>query len=118
MACRRGGAAPLLLLASYYFYMSWRAEYALLLLATTLLDYYSGYRMSQLATKRERRPWLYLSLVSNLGTLFIFKYFNFFRDAAVQLAGALHLPVCRAGLGTAAAGGRVVLHVSVGGLHH
>ncbi|HEX8327591.1 MAG TPA: MBOAT family O-acyltransferase [Hymenobacter sp.] len=83
---------PLLLLASYYFYMSWRAEYALLLLATTLLDYYSGYRMSQLPTKRERKPYLYLSLASNLGTLFVFKYFNFFRDAVGQLAEALHLP--------------------------
>lgn len=82
----------LLLVASYYFYMSWRAEYALLLLATTVLDYYSGYRMSQLPTKQARRPYLYLSLASNLGTLFVFKYFNFFRDAAEQLAGALHLP--------------------------
>ena len=76
---------PLLLVVSYYFYMSWRAVYALLLLATTVLDYYSGYRMSQLPTKQARRPWLYLSLASNLGTLFVFKYFNFFRDAAVQL---------------------------------
>ncbi|MBF9237423.1 MBOAT family protein [Hymenobacter sp. BT683] len=91
------GLAPrwrgaLLLLASYYFYMSWRAAYALLLLATTLVDYYSGYRMSQLPTKQARRPYLYLSLISNLGTLFVFKYFNFFRDTAVQLAEALHLP--------------------------
>ncbi|WP_046242778.1 MBOAT family O-acyltransferase [Hymenobacter terrenus] len=83
---------PLLLLASYYFYMSWRAVYALLLLGTTLVDYYSGYRMSQFTTKRDRRPYLYLSLVSNLGTLFVFKYFNFFRDAAGQVAGSLHLP--------------------------
>ena len=82
----------LLLLASYYFYMSWRAAYALLLLATTLLDYGCAYRMSQLPTKQARRPYLYLSLASNLGTLFIFKYFNFFRDAAEQLAGAWHLP--------------------------
>ncbi|MFD1468562.1 MBOAT family O-acyltransferase [Hymenobacter caeli] len=83
---------PLLLGASYYFYMSWRPAYALLLGATTLLDYFSGYRMGRLATKRQRRPYLYLSLASNLGTLFVFKYFNFFRDAAGQLAGALHLP--------------------------
>ncbi|WP_035567140.1 MBOAT family O-acyltransferase [Hymenobacter sp. IS2118] len=91
------GLAPrwrgaLLLLASYYFYMSWRAAYALLLLATTLVDYYSGYRMSQLPSKQARRPYLYLSLVSNLGTLFVFKYFNFFRDTAVQVAGTLDLP--------------------------
>ncbi|WP_201981841.1 MBOAT family O-acyltransferase [Hymenobacter rubidus] len=83
---------PLLLLASYYFYMSWRAAYAILLLATTLLDYYSGYRMSQLPGKQARRPWLYLSLASNLGTLFVFKYFNFFRDSALQLAENLNLP--------------------------
>jgi D-alanyl-lipoteichoic acid acyltransferase DltB (MBOAT superfamily) len=83
---------PLLLVASYYFYMSWRPEYALLLLATTLLDYYSGYRMSQLPTRAHRRPYLWLSLASNLGTLFVFKYFNFFRDSALQVAQVLHLP--------------------------
>ncbi|RZK10173.1 MAG: MBOAT family protein, partial [Hymenobacter sp.] len=84
--------APLLLLSSYYFYFSWRPVYTLLLLATTLLDYYSGVRMSWLGTKQQRRPWLYLSLASNLGTLFIFKYFNFFRETAGALAASLHLP--------------------------
>ena len=83
---------PLLLAASYYFYISWKPVYGLLLAATTLLDYISGVRMGRLATKRQRRPWLYLSLASNLGTLFIFKYFNFFWGAAGELATALHLP--------------------------
>jgi alginate O-acetyltransferase complex protein AlgI len=90
--------APLLLLSSYYFYFSWRPSYTLLLAATTLLDYYSGVRMSRLGTKQQRRPWLYLSLASNLGTLFIFKYFNFFRDTAGALATALHLPYAVPGL--------------------
>jgi len=84
---------PLLLAASYYFYLSWRPIYGLLLAATTLLDYFSGVRMSRLATPAQRRPWLYLSLASNLGTLFVFKYFNFFTEAAVALAGLLHLPL-------------------------
>ena len=84
--------APLLLATSYYFYLSWRPAYGLLLAGTTLLDYFSGVRMSRLASPAERRPWLYLSLVSNLGTLFVFKYFNFFRDAAGALATSLHLP--------------------------
>jgi len=83
---------PLLLAASYYFYLSWRPIYGLLLAATTLLDYFSGVRMSRLATKAERRPWLYLSLASNLGTLFVFKYFNFFVGATDALASALHVP--------------------------
>ncbi|MGI4875165.1 MAG: MBOAT family O-acyltransferase [Janthinobacterium lividum] len=88
----RRGRGPLLLAASYYFYLSWKPAYGLLLAATTLLDYYSGVRMSRLATKAQRRPWLLLSLASNLGTLFVFKYFNFFREAAAELAAALHLP--------------------------
>jgi alginate O-acetyltransferase complex protein AlgI len=85
--------APLLLAGSYYFYLSWKPVYGLLLAATTLLDYFSGVRMSRLATPAQRRPWLYLSLASNLGTLFIFKYFNFFTDTAVALGAALHLPL-------------------------
>lgn len=84
--------APLLLGSSYYFYLSWQPLYGLLLAGTTLLDYYSGVRMSRLASPAQRRPWLYLSLASNLGTLFIFKYFNFFTTAATELAAALHVP--------------------------
>ena len=85
--------APLLLVSSYYFYLSWKPVYGLLLAATTLLDYFSGVRMSRLASPTQRRPWLYLSLASNLSTLFIFKYFSFFRDTAVALAAALHVPL-------------------------
>ena len=84
--------APLLLASSYYFYLSWKPAYGLLLAGTTLLDYYSGRRIGRLATPAQRRPWLYLSLASNLGTLFIFKYFNFFTEMAGDLAAALHLP--------------------------
>ena len=84
--------APLLLVSSYYFYLSWRPVYGLLLAGTTLLDYYSGVRMGRLAAPAQRRPWLYLSLASNLGTLFIFKYFNFFVGTAGELATALHQP--------------------------
>lgn len=84
--------APLLLVSSYYFYLSWQPVYGLLLAGTTLLDYASGVRMSRLATRAQRRPWLALSLTSNLGTLFVFKYFNFFTTAATELAAALHVP--------------------------
>jgi len=81
-----------LLVASYYFYLSWQPVYGLLLAGTTLLDYFSGVRMSRLSSPAQRRPWLYLSLASNLGTLFVFKYFNFFAASAEALAAALHVP--------------------------
>ncbi len=72
----------LLLAASYYFYMCWRAEYLLLIVASTLIDYVSGLRMGRHTERRGRRPWLILSLTANLGLLFAFKYWNFFADSA------------------------------------
>lgn len=67
----------LLLAASYYFYMSWKVEYIFLIVASTLVDYFSGIRMGKLPDRRSRLPWLILSLCTNLGLLFSFKYFNF-----------------------------------------
>lgn len=66
-----------LLAASYFFYMSWRVEYILLIVASTLVDYFSGIRMERLPDRKARLPWLILSLSINLGLLFFFKYFNF-----------------------------------------
>ena len=67
----------LLLAASYFFYMSWRVEYILLIVASTLVDYFSGIRMEKLPDRKSRLPWLLLSLGVNLGLLFFFKYANF-----------------------------------------
>jgi len=69
-----------LLAASYYFYMSWKVEYIFLIIFSTLVDYIAGRRMGRLPDMKSRRPWLILSLVTNLGLLFAFKYFNFAAD--------------------------------------
>ena len=86
----------LLLAASYLFYMSWRPAYIILILISTGIDYFAGLRMGRLAVKRERRKYLLLSLVVNLGLLAVFKYFNFFNDSvqtALVYAGiAWHTP--------------------------
>ncbi len=79
--------------ASYYFYMCWRATYALLLVAGTLIDYTAGILMGRTQDRRKRRKYLILSLASNMGMLFTFKYFNFFMDTFETLAHALHLDV-------------------------
>ena len=67
----------LLLAASYYFYMCWKPQYILLIIASTLVDYWAGLKMGALKTKAKRKPYLYASLILNLGLLFAFKYFNF-----------------------------------------
>jgi D-alanyl-lipoteichoic acid acyltransferase DltB (MBOAT superfamily) len=67
----------LLLAASYFFYMSWKVEYVFLIVTSTLIDYISGILMEKIPTMKSRLPFLILSLCTNLGLLFFYKYFNF-----------------------------------------
>ena len=79
-----------MLLASYYFYMSWKVEYVILIVISTLVDYFCGKKMAALPDKAARKKYLYLSLVSNLGLLFLFKYFNFFSRSFSKIFGVLN----------------------------
>ncbi len=83
----------LLLVASYYFYMSWKPEYVVLIMISTAVDYVAGRRMGLLKERSQRRKYLVLSLVSNLGLLFAFKYFNFFSASVQVFFDAISLPV-------------------------
>jgi alginate O-acetyltransferase complex protein AlgI len=76
-----------LLVASYTFYMSWRPEFALLIAASTVIDWAVALGMGRLATKRQRAPLLVLSLVGNLGMLALFKYSDFFITSLNRVAG-------------------------------
>ena len=67
----------MLLIASYYFYASWKVEYLGLIIASTLIDYFSGIKMAKIEKQQKRLPFLILSLISNFGLLFFFKYYNF-----------------------------------------
>lgn len=71
----------LLLLGSYYFYMAWEPFYLLLIISSTLVDYVAGIMMGKADSKPKRRMWLAFSLITNLGLLFSFKYYNFFRES-------------------------------------
>lgn len=66
----------LLLVASYVFYGAWNPPFALLLFATTTLDYWLGARIAQ-AGPGSRQTWLVLSVTVNLSMLGFFKYGNF-----------------------------------------
>ncbi|GAX62770.1 poly(beta-D-mannuronate) O-acetylase [Candidatus Scalindua japonica] len=74
----------LLLLASYYFYTRWKVNYAILLVASTIVDYIAGLLMVRFPEGGiERKGLLATSLVTNLGLLFTFKYYNFL-NASLQ----------------------------------
>ncbi len=69
----------LLLLVSCYFYMVFVPVYVLILFAVILVDYFAAFLIDRSAGKK-RKLLLCLSLASNLGILFYFKYYNFFLE--------------------------------------
>jgi len=46
----------LLLAASYYFYMAWNAKYIILILASTLIDYFASIQMEKSEKKKVSFP--------------------------------------------------------------
>lgn len=66
-----------LLFASYVFYMSWSIPFGLLILATSLVDYFVGVGLDRIEEQRKRRLLLIASIIANLGVLGFFKYTNF-----------------------------------------
>jgi alginate O-acetyltransferase complex protein AlgI len=83
----------LLLVSSYFFYACWDWRFLLLLVFSTLLDYYTGIRMSESDTKSQRKFWFWLSVIVNLGFLGVFKYYNFFAASFAEAVSHLGLYV-------------------------
>ncbi len=83
----------LLLISNYYFYMCWKVSYVLLLIVTTLVDYACARAMDNYTDDRIRRRFVYISLLQNLGVLFLFKYFNFFMGTARAVLEVTNIPI-------------------------
>ncbi len=67
----------LLLIASCYFYMAFMPVYILILFGTIVIDYVAGIYIEN-AVGNNRKIFLTLSIVANVGVLMVFKYYNFF----------------------------------------
>jgi D-alanyl-lipoteichoic acid acyltransferase DltB (MBOAT superfamily) len=78
-----------LLLSSYFFYAWGNPVYLLLIIATTLVDFYVVRRIE---AGPKRRLWLGVSLASNLGALAFFKYVGFFTRNLNDLLALIGLP--------------------------
>lgn len=77
----------ILLSASYIFYGWWDWRFLFLILISSLTDYIIGLKIFETHSKRRRKMLLALSLIINLGMLFVFKYFNFFVDTFLAAFG-------------------------------
>ena len=78
-----------LLIASCYFYMAFIPAYILILFFVITIDYVAGIAIEN-ALGRRRKLFLLMSLLANIGTLAIFKYFNFLNGNLAGLATAFH----------------------------
>ncbi len=68
-----------LLAASCYFYMVFLPIYILILGFTIVIDYFAGLYIEK-SIGKERKKYLILSLIANIGVLAVFKYYNFLNN--------------------------------------
>jgi alginate O-acetyltransferase complex protein AlgI len=74
-----------LLLSSYVFYSFWDWRFSFLLAFSTVLDYSSGIIINKTESLQRKKLWMRISIITNLGLLCYFKYFNFFINSFVEL---------------------------------
>ncbi len=72
----------ILLAASYWFYMAWNPPFVLLLMGSTVVDYFVALRMERIERPLHRRLLVAVSCVVNLGVLGFFKYGHFLVTSA------------------------------------
>jgi alginate O-acetyltransferase complex protein AlgI len=77
----------LLLVASCYFYMQFVPVYILILAFTIIIDYFAGIYIER-ASGKNRKILLVISLLSNIGVLALFKYYNFLNENLSFLLGS------------------------------
>ncbi|MEB2777536.1 MBOAT family O-acyltransferase [Algoriphagus sp. D3-2-R+10] len=74
----------LLLLGSYFFYGWWDWRFLILILFSSLVDFFVGLKLRQEEDEHKRKLLVWLSLFVNLGLLGFFKYFNFFIESFTE----------------------------------
>ena len=93
-----------LLVASYFFYMYTQPTLIVLILFTTVVSWICSLVIENInlkleageiteervaAAKRKKKLCLTLTLITSLGVLFFFKYFNFLAESVLGIAGAI-----------------------------
>lgn len=87
-----------LLIGSYYFYMCWNPKYIILIGTTTIITYITGLLIESSGNIKDekkslniKRLLVFLSVTSNLGILFLFKYYSFFTNSLIRLFSYFHI---------------------------
>ena len=86
------GQNVLLLVATNFFYGWWDWRFLPLIWYLVSVDFFIGRQIGRETREPVRRGLVALSLLSNLGLLFVFKYLNFFAGESCHLLGLLGYP--------------------------
>ena len=80
-----------LVICSYFFYGYWDWRFTSLLLFSTVVDFFVGKAIFVSTVEKKRKQLVILSLITNLGILGFFKYFNFFVGSFDAMAVSMGL---------------------------
>jgi alginate O-acetyltransferase complex protein AlgI len=78
-----------LVAVSYFFYAFWRADFTLILLTSSVVNFCLALVLGRLPDGAARSAVLWLGVIFNLGVLGAFKYYNFFAASAMNLGASL-----------------------------
>jgi alginate O-acetyltransferase complex protein AlgI len=78
-----------LVAVSYFFYAFWRADFTLILLTSSVVNFCLALVLGRLPDGPARSAVLWLGVIFNLGVLGAFKYYNFFAASAMNLGASL-----------------------------
>lgn len=78
-----------ILVASYIFYGWWDWRFLTLIFFSSLVDFTAGWYIGNTASPVKKKILMAISLITNLGLLGFFKYFNFFITSFIDLSTSL-----------------------------
>jgi alginate O-acetyltransferase complex protein AlgI len=87
------GQNVLLLIASYFFYGWWDWQFLILILISTLVDFFCAKSIAATENVAKRRLLLTISLLLNLTFLGVFKYYDFFIRSFAAGAASLGISI-------------------------
>jgi len=77
---------PMLLVASYFFYMCYQAELVFLIFGTTLVSWVMSNVIERTEKPKYKKLALAVTLITSLGVLFFYKYFDFLAGTVFDIA--------------------------------
>ena len=81
----KGFQNSIIFISSYFFYGWWDWRFLILIFFSTVVDYFIGIKIYESISRGNKKNYLWLSILFNVGILGFFKYYNFFIDSWINL---------------------------------